>query len=436
MKIIKVYKSLSAFLFYLTLTAIIAGINFSDVRSPGWFIQPLPVGDQFNDLFFIDSLRGWMVGNSYIIHSYNGGYNWIVQKNELQMFNRVQFLDTNYGYVVGGSSLANIQKTTNGGLNWIDVSGINNTGIQDLFFVNKDTGWVVINIGFLEGGLYRTTNGGLNWALQRFDQHAYDICFINKDTGWYSTNDGPGQLYRTINGGINWTLQFTAPSNNSIPYIYFINGIKGWVQAGSGSQIMYTTNGGFNWIISQGIDPSGNNIIFINENIGYSGTGFNPPKISKSSDGGMTWGRQYTPIATGTLMTALRNDTSKAWAGQLMHTTDGGGPIIYTGIIKGEHFIPAVELQQNYPNPFNPSTKIKFAVYRISYVELIVYDINGREIETLLDNKLFNFSCIYEVDFDANEYNLSSGVYFYKIKTETEDHKEIFIDTKKMLMIK
>jgi hypothetical protein len=119
-----------------------------------------------------------------------------------------------------------------------------------------------------------------------------------------------------------------------------------------------------------------------------------------------------------------------------MHTTDGGGPIIFTGIKKGENCIPAVELHQNYPNPFNPATKIKFAVYRSSYVELIVYDINGREIETLLDNKLFNFPCIYEVDFDANEYNLSSGVYFYKIKTETENHKEIFIDTKKMLLVK
>jgi photosystem II stability/assembly factor-like uncharacterized protein len=274
MNIIKVYKLVSASLFYLTIVIILAGINFSDNRSPGWFVQTLPINDAYNDLFFIDSLHGWMVSTGYsgtadtgyIIHTSNGGYNWVVQKAEPQLFWRVQFVDTNYGYVVGGSSLANIKKTTNGGINWTDISSSfgNRLGIQDLSFVNKDTGWVCINV-FFDGGVYRTENGGGSWNLQKFDQHAYDICFINKDTGWYSTNDGNGKLYRTINGGVNWILQYTV--NYPIDYIFFLNKSKGWMRGG---YLMYTTDSGFNWTISQATN-GGDNIRFIDENTGYTG---------------------------------------------------------------------------------------------------------------------------------------------------------------------
>lgn len=83
-------------------------------------------------------------------------------------------------------------------------------------------------------------------------------------------------------------------------------------------------------------------------------------------------------------------------------------------------------LGNNYPNPFNPSTKINFAVPKASFTTLKVYDINGREIATLVNE--YTQAGYYNVDFNA--VNLASGVYFYRIQSNE------FVDTKRMLLIK
>ena len=83
-------------------------------------------------------------------------------------------------------------------------------------------------------------------------------------------------------------------------------------------------------------------------------------------------------------------------------------------------------LSQNYPNPFNSMTKIQLQVKSYRFVKLIVYDLHGREVSVLVNEKLQPGT--YEVTFDAG--NLPSGVYFYLLKTEN------FTDTKKLILIK
>ena len=88
-------------------------------------------------------------------------------------------------------------------------------------------------------------------------------------------------------------------------------------------------------------------------------------------------------------------------------------------------------LEQNYPNPFNPTTKIKFDIpsdvkRKTLNVKLTIYDVLGREIQTLVNEKLQPGS--YEVTFDGS--NLSSGIYFYQLKAGNN------IETIKMLLIK
>ncbi|AFH48956.1 5'-Nucleotidase domain protein [Ignavibacterium album JCM 16511] len=67
-------------------------------------------------------------------------------------------------------------------------------------------------------------------------------------------------------------------------------------------------------------------------------------------------------------------------------------------------------LFQNYPNPFNPTTKIQFAIGSRQLVQLKIFDILGKEITTLINEE--RLAGIYEVDFDAGKYGLSSGVFF------------------------
>jgi hypothetical protein len=83
-------------------------------------------------------------------------------------------------------------------------------------------------------------------------------------------------------------------------------------------------------------------------------------------------------------------------------------------------------LGQNYPNPFNPVTKISFDIAKQEFVSLKIYDALGREVNTLVSEVKLPGS--YAVDFDGT--NLSSGVYFYCLKSAE------FTDTKRMLMIK
>ncbi|MFH1196807.1 MAG: glycosyl hydrolase family 18 protein [bacterium] len=102
---------------------------------------------------------------------------------------------------------------------------------------------------------------------------------------------------------------------------------------------------------------------------------------------------------------------------------------------RGESFPTEFILHQNYPNPFNPTTTIRYAVPTVEtgyipslqHVALKIYDILGNEVMTLVDET--KEPGYYEVEFDASR--LSSGVYFYRLQTESG-----FNATRKLLVIK
>lgn len=99
------------------------------------------------------------------------------------------------------------------------------------------------------------------------------------------------------------------------------------------------------------------------------------------------------------------------------------------GIRQISSYVPVLySLYQNYPNPFNPVTKIKFDIpfTRQSVVSLKIFDVMGREIQTLVNESLQPGT--YETTFDGS--NLTSGVYFYQLTSG--NYKE----TKKLLLLK
>jgi len=86
------------------------------------------------------------------------------------------------------------------------------------------------------------------------------------------------------------------------------------------------------------------------------------------------------------------------------------------------------ELKQNYPNPFNPITVISYQLSVSSFATLKVYDILGKEVAILVNEKQNAGS--YNYQFSTINYQLSSGIYFYKLTTDG------FSDTKRMVLIK
>ncbi|MEA2096842.1 MAG: FlgD immunoglobulin-like domain containing protein, partial [Candidatus Cloacimonadota bacterium] len=89
-------------------------------------------------------------------------------------------------------------------------------------------------------------------------------------------------------------------------------------------------------------------------------------------------------------------------------------------------------LHQNYPNPFNPSTSISFTLAEDSEVELIIYNIKGEKVRSIYNSFVYAEQ-VETVVWDGNDKNgkqVSSGVYYYKLITETKEYQ------RKMLLVK
>ena len=95
-------------------------------------------------------------------------------------------------------------------------------------------------------------------------------------------------------------------------------------------------------------------------------------------------------------------------------------------------FIPEeFSLKQNYPNPFNPKTAIQFSLPVDSHVELVIYDVNGKIV-----NEIINYNMVtgnYKVVWDGKNTGgaiVGSGIYFYRIKAGA------FVASQKMIFLK
>jgi hypothetical protein len=106
---------------------------------------------------------------------------------------------------------------------------------------------------------------------------------------------------------------------------------------------------------------------------------------------------------------------------------DNNGKIKYSQETEVTFKVPRVfALSQNYPNPFNPTTVINYQLPVNSFVTLKIYDVLGREVATLINEK--QNAGYYRATFNAS--SLSSGIYFYRL------HAGSFTQTKKLVLIK
>lgn len=424
-----------------------------------WYQQFLPNlgGRQIVDITFTDSLIGYAITSkvaniSYLLKTTNKGDNWsiIYTDTDSNIFTCMNFLNTNTGFVGGyirtGFS-ARIMKTTNGGFNWINVNTPMFTYQADMHVLNEDTIWFAMD-ELSSGGVFRTTNGGANWQVQYQGNNPGHIYMYDRNLGFISPPT-LGATYRTTNSGINWVQ---IPGTDGFNDIKFVDSQTGWKASGF---MRKTTNGGLNWV--QQVIPFGGiisgssirNIHVLNNDTvwGVGGTVEYPNLqtrgiIFRTVNGGNNWQFQIpdTTIHVFSPYSYIQFlDAQKGWAYSLLtgiHTTTGGDTEWITGITQISSEVPKdFMLYQNYPNPFNPKTNIKYSVMsnvkgQMSNVKLIIFDIQGKLITELVNQ--WQNAGTYEVDWNASGY--SSGIYFYKLTVTTA--KEVFTDTKKMVLVK
>jgi hypothetical protein len=268
------------------------------------------------------------------------------------------------------------------------------------------------------GVIVRTTNGGANWYLMTTGIF-YDLWGLSFPTTGIGVVGTYQTILRTTNNGLDWQQVFHSPFGGTVYSIRFVDMMTGYAV---GSGVLRTTNSGANWF-DIGYSMPGRSIFFVSSTTGYV-VGYNG-NIQKTTNGGFNWFAQNSGVTLNLRCVFFVNATT-GWAvgdsGIILKTTDGGGPI---GVIPISNEIPTeFRLEQNYPNPFNPNTKFKIQIAKTGNVKIVVFDILGREIETLVNQKLQ--PGIYEFDWNASAY--PSGVYLYRM-TAGE-----YIQTKKMIL--
>jgi hypothetical protein len=149
-------------------------------------------------------------------------------------------------------------------------------------------------------------------------------------------------------------------------------------------------------------------------------------KMFQSMDFGDTWKELPTPVNISLNDVAFYGPEigyAVGDSGTILYTSNGG----VTAVEGNQTNVPvSFELAQNFPNPFNPVTTIRYQLQKTGFVTLKVYDLIGREVATLVNEE--KPAGRYEVKFDGT--NLSSGIYFYRIRAGN------FIDTKKFVLLK
>jgi photosystem II stability/assembly factor-like uncharacterized protein len=427
--------------------------------SAQWVSQVNPLGSGQNAMTskiqFVSSTEGWIsLGNGKLLHTVNGGTNWFIVNPEPvdTLFSwsdpalNMSFINPSTGWIIRSKGTqsnmkgAVVYKTVNSGVNWTKVTiPVADAGMY-IQFVDANNGWILIyNTNNTGGGYFRTTNGGTNWTQMIIPVGGFTF-FTNSTNGWLypinNTGTTSDSIRKTTNGGLNWTAPWGTNAQVTFTSLYFSDINNGWA-VGTNGLLLKTTNGGNSWtyITNAGTtsDYRNNTLFFLNANTGWIGTKNNITGISYvvyTNNGGASWTVQAPPISTPPESNRIfsihffdaLNGGLTADLGKICHTTNGG--VRVTNI--STEIPSSFSLSQNYPNPFNPSTMIKFDIPKSSFVKIKVFDITGKEIETLVNEQLQPGT--YETDWNASSF--SSGVYFYKITAES------YTETKRMLIVK
>ena len=408
---------------FFTILFLQIGINILNAQ---WVQQVTGATADLGGISFLNENTGYVCGSGTILKTTNGGINWINVNtiNLLKPFTKIQAIDENIVYCVG--MFSTIIKSSNGGLNWnVLRNGPTGTGIYGnffaLYFINPLTGWISGESQFI----LKTTNGGGTFdsiPTTQLVQRITDFYFLNPTTGLVCGNTG--LIRKTTNGGLNWDY-VSIPIGTYLPTFNnfsFINLSTGFTSTYT-KQVFKTTDFGDNWDSLTYIPntyPSIHHISFINDSKGWAvGSGYD---VFHTTNGGLSW---FTQGGWNGLCVLFINDSvgyKTGNTGAIYKTTNGGVTFVSNEL----NVVSEFKLFQNYPNPFNPVTKINFALPKQGFVTLKIYDITGREIRTLVNE--VKQEGYYTVDF--NGAHLSSGVYFYRIQSDD------FVQTKRMVLVK
>jgi len=380
-----------------------------------WIQQAVLV--PITDIFFIDSTTGWVTGwnwafgGSKVYYTSDGGNTWQFTSIDLGMIDKIKFLDTSVGWLMGRNEgpnfySAQVLKSIDGGQSWQQQLVYEGWEyfhtFSDMEFASEMFGWVIS----VDGLEFRTTNGGVEWEEIGYIPHLTRVSAVDNSMLWgagefgahYSSQNGGvtwqrnyvGEIVRettelfvlneniffvggektllkTINGGTTWEkidVEIIGHSYFNIRSIWFTNSLHGWIGCeyiGGGGGLFATTDGGLSW---ENLNhPS---ILFAqpksvyfsdNENGWVIGAAESHGFMFHTSNGGLLWEVSDLPTSHSLYQIGFANKNF-GWIlgkwGTILNTTNGG--VTFIGQDRSNKNPNNFSLSQNYPNPFNPRT--------------------------------------------------------------------------------
>ena len=349
--------------------------------------------------------------NEGVYLSTNDGTSWTQVNNGLTD-STVRALAVYGTNVFAGTADSGIYRSTNNGTNWT----IANNGYTS----NHVIGMAVSNGNILAGGfgLYISSDNGSNWNLLGFRLIYYwgaGVSAIAADSTNIYCSDGENLCYST-DKGTNWKYVYFDDVTN-IEYIA-ARGAKIYAQSGMN---VISTNYGTNWFT---VNKSLNKVIINGDNL-FASTNNG---VIYSADNGRSW--ISGGLDENTVYTIAVNDN------YLFADTKSSGfwrrPLgDFTSVPNESNNLPhEFNLSQNYPNPFNPSTTINYSLPKAGNVKLIIYNILGSKVATIVNE--YKPAGNYSVQFNASSAagGLASGIYLYRLESGT------YCAAKKFILIK
>jgi photosystem II stability/assembly factor-like uncharacterized protein len=360
-----------------------SGTNWKTINAPAGFYAFETISDS---IFFgggsehvyvsSDTGRTWSITANYYVWS--SFYESVSQK---------LYLGTNHA----SNGICGIYTSSNYGFSWELLHVFPSTAFGQMItnlFVTSTNQVMLASVAYNYyptgniNKLYRSIDNGSNWEIIFEDQYNY-VSQIIEDANLTLLVLAGGKLLVSEDEGKTWVTK-TIPQTRCLA-----SGYNAKLYRAYSNQIYYSEDKGSTWIETN--------------NTGLSGIGIYDMVINHNN-------RIYLATNKG----------------------------VYYGeadsiVLSMEKFEPVKSfyLSQNYPNPFNPTTKIKFTIAsnvkgETSNVSLVIYDILGNEIATLVNEE--KQPGTYEVEFDGKQF--PSGVYFYQLKAGN------FLESKKMVLIK